>query len=107
MCRRRPQGTGTSSTSTRPMRRSNTSRRTEHRGHQHGLAHPRGGSLMNVGAGARNVIISTVCLSGTLEDKLRAAAAAGFAGVEMLEYDLVMAPWSPRRVADEAADLGL
>ena len=62
---------------------------------------------MNVVAGARNVIISTVCLSGTLEDKLRAAAAAGFAGVEMLEYDLVMSPWSPARLAEEAAGLGL
>ena len=28
-------------------------------------------------------------------------------GVEMLEYDLVMSPWSPRRVAEEAAGLGL
>lgn len=62
---------------------------------------------MNVVPGAQNVIISTVCLSGTLEDKLRAAAAAGFAGVEMLEYDLVMSPWSPARMADEAASLGL
>ncbi|WP_159599358.1 TIM barrel protein [Agromyces humi] len=62
---------------------------------------------MNVVPGAQNVIISTVCLSGTLEDKLRAAAAAGFAGVEMLEYDLVMSPWSPARMAEEAASLGL
>jgi 4-hydroxyphenylpyruvate dioxygenase-like putative hemolysin/sugar phosphate isomerase/epimerase len=53
------------------------------------------------------LVISTVCLSGTLEDKLRAAAAAGFHGVEILEYDLVMSPWSPRRVRDEAANLGL
>ena len=57
--------------------------------------------------GAPRLAISTVCLSGTLEDKLRAAAAAGFAGVEMLEYDLVMSPWSPRRLAEEAAGLGL
>ena len=57
--------------------------------------------------GAPRLAISTVCLSGTLEDKLRAAAAAGFTGVEMLEYDLVMSPWSPRRVAEEAAGLGL
>ena len=62
---------------------------------------------MNVVPGAQNVSISTVCLSGTLEDKLRAAAAAGFAGVEMLEYDLVMSPWSPGRLAEEAAGLGL
>ena len=57
--------------------------------------------------GAPRLAISTVCLSGTLEDKLRAAAAAGFTGVEVLEYDLVMSPWSPRRLADEAAGLGL
>jgi len=57
--------------------------------------------------GAARLAISTVCLSGTLEDKLRAAAAAGFAGVELLEYDLVMSPWSPRQVAEKAAGLGL
>ena len=51
--------------------------------------------------------ISTVCLSGTLEDKLRAAAAAGFTGVEVLEHDLVISPWSPSRVREEAARLGL
>jgi sugar phosphate isomerase/epimerase/4-hydroxyphenylpyruvate dioxygenase-like putative hemolysin len=62
---------------------------------------------MNVVPGPQNVSISTVCLSGTLEDKLAAAAGAGFAGVEMLEYDLVMSPWSPGRLADEAAGLGL
>ncbi|MET0199840.1 MAG: sugar phosphate isomerase/epimerase, partial [Rhodococcus fascians] len=56
---------------------------------------------------ADDVLISTVCLSGTLEDKLRAAAAAGFAGVELLEYDLVMSSWAPGRVRDEARELGL
>jgi sugar phosphate isomerase/epimerase/4-hydroxyphenylpyruvate dioxygenase-like putative hemolysin len=57
--------------------------------------------------GVPRLALSTVCLSGTLEDKLRATAAAGFAAVEILEYDLVMSPWSPRRLADEAAGLGL
>ena len=56
---------------------------------------------------ALRLAISTVCLSGTLEDKLRAAAAAGFTGVEVLEHDLVMSPWSPGRVREEAAGLGL
>ena len=56
---------------------------------------------------ASRLAISTVCLSGTLEDKLRAAAAAGFAGLELLEYDLVMSSWSPARLSDEAAALGL
>ena len=42
--------------------------------------------------------IATVCLSGTLEDKLAAAAAAGFHGVEIFENDLIASPWSPQRV---------
>lgn len=53
------------------------------------------------------IAISTVCLAGTLEDKLNAAAAAGFAGVELIEYDLVMSPWSPRRLRQEAERKGL
>ena len=56
---------------------------------------------------ASRLAISTVCLSGTLEDKLRAAAAAGFVGLELLEYDLVMSSWSPARLAAEASALGL
>ena len=51
--------------------------------------------------------IATVCLSGTLEDKLIAAAAAGFDGVEIVEADLLAAPWSPREVRQRCADLGL
>ncbi|PRY48464.1 4-hydroxyphenylpyruvate dioxygenase [Geodermatophilus tzadiensis] len=51
--------------------------------------------------------IATVCLSGTLEDKLAAASAAGFDGVEVFEPDLVAAPWSPAELAARCADLGL
>jgi 4-hydroxyphenylpyruvate dioxygenase len=51
--------------------------------------------------------IATVCLSGTLEDKLAAAAAAGFDGVEIFENDLVASSWSPREVRDYCAELGL
>ncbi|MFD0802683.1 sugar phosphate isomerase/epimerase family protein, partial [Streptomonospora algeriensis] len=51
--------------------------------------------------------IATVSLSGTLEEKLRAAAAAGFDGVEIFENDLVAAPVPPREVRAMAADLGL
>jgi 4-hydroxyphenylpyruvate dioxygenase-like putative hemolysin/sugar phosphate isomerase/epimerase len=51
--------------------------------------------------------IATVCLSGTLEDKLIAAAAAGFDGVEIVEADLLAAPWSPDEVRRRCADLGL
>ena len=40
--------------------------------------------------------IATVSLSGTLEEKLRAAAAAGFDGVEIFENDLIASPLSPR-----------
>ncbi|GAB4051246.1 TIM barrel protein [Catellatospora paridis] len=51
--------------------------------------------------------IATGCLSGTLEDKLAAAAAAGFQGVEIYESDLIASPWSPRRVGQECARRGL
>jgi 4-hydroxyphenylpyruvate dioxygenase len=51
--------------------------------------------------------IATVCLSGTLEDKLAAAAAAGFAGIEIVENDLIASAWSPERVRRECARRGL
>ena len=51
--------------------------------------------------------IATVCLSGMLEDKLAAAATAGFDGVEIFEPDLIASPWSPAQVRKHCADLGL
>lgn len=51
--------------------------------------------------------IATVCLSGTLEEKLRAASAAGFDGVEIFEQDLVVSPRTPEEVASLAGELGL
>lgn len=51
--------------------------------------------------------IATVCLSGTLVDKLHAAAAAGFDGVEIFEPDLVASPASPEEIVALAARLGL
>jgi 4-hydroxyphenylpyruvate dioxygenase len=51
--------------------------------------------------------IATVCLSGTLEDKVAAAAAAGFDGIEVFEPDLVASPWTPAELAARCADLGL
>src|SRR5581483_11992913 len=51
--------------------------------------------------------IATVCLSGTLEDKLRAAAFAGFDGVELFEPDLIGSHLSPREVRIRAAELDL
>jgi hypothetical protein len=51
--------------------------------------------------------IATVCISGTLEDKLTAAAAAGFDGVEIFEPDFVVSPMSAAEVRTRCADLGL
>ncbi|QEW00031.1 sugar phosphate isomerase/epimerase and 4-hydroxyphenylpyruvate domain-containing protein [Microbacterium caowuchunii] len=51
--------------------------------------------------------IATVCLSGTLSEKLHACAAAGFDGVEIFEPDLVAAPESPAEVRALTARLGL
>ncbi|CAH0282573.1 bifunctional sugar phosphate isomerase/epimerase/4-hydroxyphenylpyruvate dioxygenase family protein [Roseomonas sp. CECT 9278] len=51
--------------------------------------------------------IATVCLSGTLPDKLEAAASAGFDGVEIFENDLLTFEGSPADAGRMAADLGL
>jgi 4-hydroxyphenylpyruvate dioxygenase len=56
---------------------------------------------------ADRLALATVCLSGTLEDKLAAAAAAGFDGVELFEPDLVAAPLAPDEVRARCAALGL
>lgn len=51
--------------------------------------------------------IATVCISGTLADKLHACADAGFDGVEIFEPDLLAAPESPEEIAALAGRLGL
>jgi 4-hydroxyphenylpyruvate dioxygenase len=51
--------------------------------------------------------IATVCLSGVLNEKLTAAASAGFDAVELFENDLVTSFWSPERVRERAEELGL
>jgi 4-hydroxyphenylpyruvate dioxygenase len=51
--------------------------------------------------------IATVSLSGTLQEKLAAIAAARFDAVEIFENDLVFSEESPRQVARMAADAGL
>jgi 4-hydroxyphenylpyruvate dioxygenase len=51
--------------------------------------------------------IATVSLSGTLEEKLAAAAAAGFDGVEIFENDLITSPWSPAELRKRVEGLGL
>ena len=51
--------------------------------------------------------IATVCLSGTLREKMQACSTAGFDGIEIFEQDLVTSPLSPEEVRKMAADLGL
>lgn len=51
--------------------------------------------------------IATVCVSGHLQEKLEAIAAAGFKAVEIFENDLIAFPGSPRDIRRICADLGL
>jgi 4-hydroxyphenylpyruvate dioxygenase len=51
--------------------------------------------------------IATVCLSGTLKEKMQACAIAGFDGIEIFEQDLVTSTLGPEDVRKMAADLGL
>ena len=51
--------------------------------------------------------IATVSISGTLEAKLRAIAAAGFDGAEIFENDLLSSHLSAREIAALMRDLGL
>ena len=67
---------------------------------------------MDVAGGAAGQVprrhsIATVALGGTLGEKLAAASAAGFDGVELFEPDLIAAPLSPEEVKRRLADLGL
>ncbi len=51
--------------------------------------------------------IATVSVSGTLEQKLIAIAAAGYDAVEIFETDLLSCAASPREIARQLRDLGL
>ena len=51
--------------------------------------------------------IATVSLSGDLEDKLQAIAAAGFYGVEIFENDFLIYSGSATQVGRIARELGL
>src|SRR6185436_2755025 len=51
--------------------------------------------------------IATVSLSGSLDEKLRAIASAGFDSVEIFENDLLSFGASPREVAQLCKDLNL
>ena len=51
--------------------------------------------------------VATVSLSGTLPEKLAAAAQAGFEAVEIFEHDLLSGAWPPEEVRQRCDDLGL
>ena len=51
--------------------------------------------------------IATVCLSGTLNEKLEAIAAARFKGVEIFENDLLSFAGTPAEIGRTIKDLGL
>ncbi len=51
--------------------------------------------------------IATVSVSGTLDEKLKAIAAAHFAAIELFETDLINFSDTPREVQRLASDLGL
>lgn len=51
--------------------------------------------------------IATVCLSGSLEDKLAACADAGFDGIELFEQDLVVSDLTPEEVRARVDRYGL
>lgn len=51
--------------------------------------------------------IATVSVSGTLEEKLPAIAAAGFDGIELFEPDLIASRLRPEDVARRVTDLGM
>ncbi|MEP9393686.1 TIM barrel protein [Gordonia sp. VNK1] len=65
------------------------------------------GGARDVAIPAARTSIATVCLSGTLDDKLDAIAAAGFGGVEIFEPDLVASPRRPAELARAIGDRGL
>ncbi len=51
--------------------------------------------------------IATVSISGTLEEKIEAIAAAGFDGIEIFEQDFIADIRSPRAVGQRIRDAGL
>jgi 3-dehydroshikimate dehydratase len=52
-------------------------------------------------------VLATVCVSGRLQDKLAAAARAGFDGIELFEPDLEASGLAPSQVRRMTAGLGL
>src|SRR5262245_55441907 len=68
--------------------------------------HP-GYGLPSQGNTPLQTAIATVCLSGTLNEKLEAIAAARFKGVEIFENDLLSFDGTPAQVGRRIKDLGL
>ena len=54
-----------------------------------------------------NTGIATVSISGNLEEKIEAIAAAGFTGIEIFEQDFIADTRSPRDVGQRIRDAGL
>ena len=55
----------------------------------------------------RKTSIATVCLSGSLDQKIDAIARAGFDGIELFEPDFIGSYASPAQVRQQVADAGL
>lgn len=51
--------------------------------------------------------VATVSLSGTLEEKVEACAAAGFDGIEVMDMDVVSSHLTPRAIGDFIRSFGL
>jgi sugar phosphate isomerase/epimerase/4-hydroxyphenylpyruvate dioxygenase-like putative hemolysin len=71
------------------------------------VARSNAAGVPHTSAGTPRLVIATACLSGTLDDKLAAAAAARFDGIELFDSDLIASPWSPGRVRQECERRGL
>jgi 3-dehydroshikimate dehydratase len=63
--------------------------------------------VSNAGSPRSRLAVATVCLPGTLDEKLAAAAEAGFDGVELFEPDLVDSRLAPAEIRVRCAELGL
>ncbi|APZ33896.1 hypothetical protein BOH66_06230 [Microbacterium aurum] len=51
--------------------------------------------------------IATVCLAGTLEEKIEACAHAGFDGIEIMDMDVISSRLSPRAIGELVRSFGL
>jgi hypothetical protein len=63
------------------------------------MGHPQNGFRPERGRTSVQTAIVTVCLSGTLNEKLEAIAAAHFKGVEIFENDLLSFDGTPENLS--------